>query len=85
MTTRKNLFAAFFIAFVLTTPAFGGLIHSDSPAPAPTPAPVAATSTDGGATTNGLIHSDLAAADGSATDTITATAVTLVQLVLSLI
>lgn len=86
MTTRKTTFAALVIALVLTSTAFGGAIHTDRPSsdPAPTPTPTASTSTDGGATTNGAIHTDSTGADGASADSIMSTAVTLVQLVLSL-
>jgi hypothetical protein len=86
MTKRRSTFAAFVIALVLTTPALGGIIHSDepSPEPVPTPTPAATSTTTGGATANGIIHSDVAGTDAAAADTLTATAVTFVQLVLSL-
>ena len=85
MNRKTNSLAALLFALVLTTPTFGGIIHSDAPAPAPTPAPAASSSTAPGATTNtdGIIHSD-ATVTAATTDSITAAALELARLLMSL-
>lgn len=84
MKNTRNFLAALALALVLTTPAVGGIIHSDAPAPAPSPTPATASTqpTDGSAV-NGIIHSDVTD-EGTTTGTLTDAAVALAQLLMSL-
>ena len=86
MNRRTYTFAALLLTLALTTPALGGIIHSDAPAPAPTPPPQGISSTETGTanTTDGIIHSDVAATD-TTTDPITAAAMEFARLLMSLI
>jgi hypothetical protein len=77
MKSYRNAAAALTLTLVLATSAFAGEMHTGVTGPNPQPTPVATTA-------DGEMHTGVAAPAPEAVDTVTATALNLLQSVLAL-
>lgn len=87
MKNYRNAVAALALAFVISTPAFAGIMVTEKASPAPTPAVngiIVAESTNPNMTINGIIHTDRAGSAPGAADAVTVIALNLLRSVLTL-
>ena len=80
MRNFRNAIAALVLTFVLTAPAFAGIIYTNKPSPPPPP-----TSATQAGTTDGIIYTGAAESASGATDSVMGVALSLLQNLLTLL